>query len=97
MVRGLSEAGGRIIWKFFYKFRPHGVTGVILIAESHLSLHTWPEKGYVAIDIFTCGSRMDPWKAYKRIVEEIKPKRVRVLELKRGVLHKPKIVEESLG
>ena len=97
LVKGLNEAGGRIIWKFFYKFHPYGVTGVILIAESHLSIHTWPEKGYVAIDIFTCGSKMDPWKAYKRIVEEIKPKRVRVLELKRGAFHKPKIVEEVLS
>lgn len=96
LVEGLLEAGSKILGKFFYKFQPQGVTGVIAIAESHLTIHTWPEKGYAALDIFTCGSRMDPWKVYKRVIGEIKPSAAKVLELGRGPLTKPKIVEEIL-
>ena len=97
LVESLIEAGSKILGKFFYKFQPQGVTGIIAIAESHLSLHTWPEKNYAALDIFTCGVKIDPWKVYRRIVEEIKPKKVKILELSRGPLTRPKILEEVLA
>jgi len=96
LVESLLEAGSRILGKFFYKFQPQGVTGVIAIAESHLTIHTWPEKSYAALDIFTCGTKIDPWKVYKKIVKEIKPGAVKVLELGRGPLTKPRVVEEIL-
>jgi len=72
----------------FHKFSPHGVTGVVVVKESHISIHTWPEYGYASIDIFTCGNNSNPWKAYQYIVETLKPKRVQVIELKRGILEK---------
>ncbi|MCS7125867.1 MAG: adenosylmethionine decarboxylase [Aigarchaeota archaeon] len=63
-----------------------GVSGVIIIAESHISIHTWPEHGYIAIDIFTCGEHIDPWKAYEVFVKNYSPSRVNVMEIRRGVV-----------
>lgn len=55
MRRAVEAAGVTVIDAFFHHFAPQGVTGVVVIAESHLSVHTWPELGYAAIDFFTCG------------------------------------------
>ena len=69
----------------FHQFSPHGVTGVLAIAESHISVHTWPEKGFAAFDVFMCGNA-EPRKAldvFKRVFE---PGRVVVGEHKRGVV-----------
>ena len=64
-------------------FNP-GATSMVIIGESHLSIHTWPEYGYAAIDIFVCRGK-DPWKACKVIIEALKPEKVKALEIKRGV------------
>jgi len=69
-----------------HKFQPQGMTGVVLLAESHLSIHTWPEINYVAIDIFTCGQKAMPFKALEYLKEEFQPKKVIIKEIKRGVL-----------
>jgi S-adenosylmethionine decarboxylase proenzyme len=58
MLRAVALSGATIIKDVFHSFSPHGVTGVIVIAESHVSIHTWPEHGYAAVDIFTCGTHM---------------------------------------
>ena len=50
-----AAIGARVLNVAFHAFAPHGVTGVLLLAESHLSVHTWPEHGYAAVDLFTCG------------------------------------------
>ena len=86
LVEAARRAGGKIIGVLFHKFEPQGVTGVVAIAESHISIHTWPEFGYAAIDIFTCGSHVDPWLAFELAREELKPKNVNVFEIKRGLL-----------
>ena len=67
-----------------HKFSPHGLTAVILLAESHIALHNWPEFDYLAIDIFTCGNKSMPYKALEHLREVFKPKRVEIKELKRG-------------
>ena len=51
----------------FHSFSPCGVTGTVSIQESHLSIHTWPEHLYAAVDIFTCGDSIDPWRAYESL------------------------------
>jgi S-adenosylmethionine decarboxylase len=61
-----------------------GLSIMLFIAESHISVHTWPEYGYVAIDIFTCGEKSKPWEAYMYIISKLKPKYVNVIEIKRG-------------
>ncbi len=71
-----------------YKFQPQGITGVVLLADSHIALHSWPEWNYLAIDIFTCGEKAMPYKALGYLKKEFKPKKVEVREIKRGVLVK---------
>lgn len=85
MVKGAIDAGATIIGKMFHKFSPQGITGVVIIAESHLSIHTWPELGYAALDIFTCNTNTDPMKAYRRITGLLRPKSSSIMELKRGL------------
>lgn len=86
LLKAAEEAGATIIDYTFRKFSPQGVSGVVVIAESHLSIHTWPEYGYAAVDIFTCGESIQPEKAVSLIVEEMKCKSPFVMEVKRGIL-----------
>jgi len=67
-----------------HKFNPHGITGFILLAESHISIHTWPEMKYVAIDIFSCGKDSQPYRGLEYLKKEFKPTKVKVKEIKRG-------------
>ena len=80
----------------FHTFSPHGVSGMVIVAESHFSIHTWPEYGYCAVDIFTCGDVIDNRLALDHIKKKICAKSVSILEMKRGILdtgkdirHKP--------
>ena len=57
-------AGATIVQEAFHLFNPHGVSGVVVIAESHLAIHTWPEYGYAAVDLFTCGDDVDSELAF---------------------------------
>ena len=56
MLGAIKAAGGTYVTDVFHHFSPHGVSGVIVIAESHVTIHTWPEHGYAAADVFTCGA-----------------------------------------
>ncbi|GAB4332150.1 MAG: adenosylmethionine decarboxylase [Calditrichia bacterium] len=96
MKRAAIECGATIVSSVFHKFNPHGVSGVVVIAESHLAIHTWPEYGYAAIDVFTCGETVDPWVATKALQEYFKAGSIKTVELNRGELdghtvlhHKP--------
>ncbi|MFN3301948.1 MAG: adenosylmethionine decarboxylase [Patescibacteria group bacterium] len=67
-----------------HKFKPQGITGIILLAESHIAIHSWPQINYVAVDIFTCGKKTKPHEALKYLKKVFKPKKIKVLEIKRG-------------
>jgi S-adenosylmethionine decarboxylase len=69
-----------------HKFSPQGMTGVVLLAESHIALHSWPEFNYLAIDIFTCGNKAKPRRALNYLKKVFKPKKVEVKEIKRGII-----------
>ncbi len=56
-------ARSTVLNEVLHQFEPHGVTALVLLAESHISIHTWPESGYAAVDVFTCGQHTDPEKA----------------------------------
>lgn len=87
---GAAEAmGATIVAVEFHHFNPHGVSGMVVISESHLSIHTWPEFGYAAVDVFTCGEVVDPWFAHKMLRRAFGAGRESVVELKRGVLDVP--------
>ena len=85
MVRAALEAKAEIREVALHKFSPQGVSGVVVIAESHLSIHTWPEIGYAAIDIYTCGDTTDPWRACYFIAEKLAAQDVAFSEVKRGI------------
>jgi len=71
--------------KSFYKqFKPHGVTGIVLISESHISIHTWPELELVNLDIFTCGDLKKVESAFNVFIKRLKPKNYRKVVLDRG-------------
>lgn len=77
-------AGATIVGSSFHRFLPYGVSGVVVISESHLTIHTWPEYGYAAIDLFTCGEDTDPWKAFEYLKQVFGAKRTQVFEHRRG-------------
>jgi len=83
-LKAANEAKANIVKSVFHYFNPYGVSGVVVISESHLSIHTWPEFGYAAIDLFTCSEDLDIDRAIEILREELKPTDVTVLELKRG-------------
>ncbi|HEX8968105.1 MAG TPA: adenosylmethionine decarboxylase [Chloroflexota bacterium] len=72
-----------------YPFSPVGVTGVAIVSESHLVIHTWPEHGYAAVDIFTCGAQRDPQQAVNVLRRLFQPERIGVMEINRGQLDLP--------
>jgi len=74
-----------IISHNFHKFSPHGVSGVVVIAESHVSIHSWPEYNYAAVDIFTCGDTIDPWVIQEHLKEAFQSKNISSMEMKRGM------------
>ncbi len=79
-----QAAGATIVQSAFHQFNPMGVSGVVVIAESHLTIHTWPEHGYAAVDIFTCGDTVDPWRAFEHLKQELKSTHFSTMEMKRG-------------
>jgi S-adenosylmethionine decarboxylase len=72
-----------------YPFSPVGVTGIAIVSESHLVIHTWPEHGYAAVDIFTCGAPRDPHDAVRVLKQHFQPDRIGVMEINRGQLDLP--------
>ncbi len=88
MVKSALESGATVVQKCFHMFSPYGVSGVVIIAESHFAIHTWPELGYAAVDIFTCGDKCNPLTAYNFLKEKFHSKRAHFTRLKRGVMNK---------
>ena len=86
MLEAAEKTGATIIGESFHQFSPQGVTGVVAIAESHLCIHTWPEYGYAAVDIFTCGEGFKPREAAEMIVKHLESKDYSITEIERGVL-----------
>jgi S-adenosylmethionine decarboxylase len=86
-----EKIGATVVDECFYKFSPHGISGVVIISESHLCIHTWPEYGYAAVDIFTCGDSVEPERAVKPLVERLGSKNPSFIELKRGVLQNNRV------
>ncbi|MCL5038205.1 MAG: adenosylmethionine decarboxylase [Chloroflexi bacterium] len=81
----VREAGATIVSTAFHHFSPEGISGVIVLAESHLAVHTWPEHGYVAMDIYTCGKNADPWAACRYLVEKFEAKDYYATHMQRGI------------
>ena len=100
LLQAALESGATIVTDIFHEFNPHGISGVVIIAESHLAIHTWPEYDFAAVDLFTCGEDIKADKAVKYLKSALKADHLSIIELKRGVLdranlrHKPLSVEQ---
>ncbi|RJS92972.1 adenosylmethionine decarboxylase [Candidatus Bathyarchaeota archaeon] len=86
--RVVSKSGLHLVSSSFHQFKPYGVSAVYLLRESHLSIHTWPEYEYVALDVFTCGDEGDAIKAFNLLVEEFEPKIIEKQILRRNLYEK---------
>ncbi|WP_152544553.1 adenosylmethionine decarboxylase [Actibacterium mucosum] len=84
LVAAANAAGATVLECSFHHFGgAGGVTGVVLLAESHISIHTWPESGFAAIDIFMCGTAQ-PLKALQVLRDGLQPKREQITEVARS-------------
>lgn len=86
MEEAAVNCGATVIEKKFHMFSPYGVSGVVIISESHLAIHTWPEFAYAAVDLFTCGNTCDPIIAYEYLKKKLSAGKGIYTELKRGIL-----------
>jgi len=103
MLEAVKISGATALNSTFHKFSPHGVSGIVVISESHFSIHTWPEYGYCALDIFTCGTEIKSEKALDFLKKELEVGSISVTEVKRGILdfpvkllHKPEVLEKCV-
>ena len=85
LIIAAQKSGAHIMGETFYKFTPVGVTGIVSIAESHISIHTWPEFKYAAVDIFSCGEDFDLESCVKVISDNLKCKHITRKTIKRGL------------
>jgi len=103
LLKAVKISGATALNSTFHKFSPHGVSGIVVISESHFSIHTWPEYGYCALDIFTCGTEIKSEKALDFLKKELEVGSISVTEVKRGILdfpvkllHKPEVLEKCV-
>lgn len=85
MLEAVKKLDAQLLGETFHKFSPHGITGVVSIAESHLSIHTWPEYKYAAVDIFTCRSSPETRRVAEFIIDQLQCSKPSMTETKRGV------------
>lgn len=86
MREAAAIAGATVVEEAFHLFNPHGVSGVLVIAESHFTIHTWPEYGYAAVDLFTCGDDVDSTVSFDFLKNKLGARTFSAVEMKRGIL-----------
>lgn len=86
MMDAANACGATIVQAVFHSYNPQGVSGVVVIAESHLAIHTWPEYGHAAVDVFTCGDSVDPWVAFEALKVGLRAREVSSNEVPRIIL-----------
>lgn len=89
MVEAANACGATVVSNHINRFNPYGISGVVVIAESHITIHTWPEHGYAAVDVFTCGETVDPWIVKAYLSSKLIAKRSSVEEFQRGRFSRP--------
>jgi len=86
LCAAVREGGGRIVKAVFHNFSPYGVSGVVVITESHVTIHTWPEHGYAAVDIFSCSAKLDHAAIRDYLKRALLAKRTSRRGFRRGVV-----------
>lgn len=89
MNEAAKASGATVVSSHANLFNPHGVSAVVIIAESHLTLHTWPEHGYAALDVFTCGETVKPWVIKDFLERALSAARCSAMEVRRGLFEQP--------
>ena len=89
LKRAARAGKATIVAENFHQFAPQGVSGVLIIAESHIAVHTWPEFAYAAVDVFTCGTTVDAMAIKESLEKDLRAGRVTVEETKRGLIRTP--------
>ena len=84
MLEAVRVSGATVVGEVFHRFNPHGVSGVVVIAESHFAIHTWPEYDYAAVDLFTCGEDVNPQCGFDYISRALKAEKYDRQEFLRG-------------
>jgi len=84
LTEAAEKAGARVVKAVFHTFSPHGASGVVVIAESHLAIHTWPERGFAAIDLFTCAGPALADRLEAAVLEAFAPARIETQRFLRG-------------
>ena len=97
MTAAACLAGATIVARTFHHFAPHGVSGAVIIAESHLAIHTWPEYGYAAVDLFTCGDTVSAEAAFTHLREAFGARLISTMEIHRGQVDMMHPAPESSG
>lgn len=90
MVEAATRAKATVVESVFHMFNPYGVSGAVVISESHLTIHTWPEYGYASVDLFTCGDKVNPWIAFDFLEEVLGATKSESTEVSRGMVDKIK-------
>lgn len=85
LIKAARNSNMDVKGSYFFKFSPTGVSGTLIVAMSHVSIHTWPEHGYAALDVYVCGTGSEPEKAVNEILASIKAKHAHITEIQRGV------------
>jgi len=96
LIEAVKKANNTPLKVTIHKFQPQGITGIVLLAESHVAVHTWPEYNYVAIDIYTCGDKANPKKALEYLKKQFQPEKVEIKVIKRGKFNARKLFKKSL-
>ena len=85
MLEAAVESKATVVAKSFHEFKPFGVSGAVIIQESHYTIHTWPEHGYAAVDLFYCGGTVLVREAVEVLRMRFKPARIKFLVVRRGI------------
>ena len=86
LKKAIKISGATKIGEIFHRFSPQGISGVILISESHFSIHTWPEHRYAALDLFSCDESLEITQAYQYLVKKFNAQKSNIMEIKRGIM-----------
>ena len=86
LCQAVRQGGGTIVKAVFHNFSPYGASGVVVITESHVTIHTWPEHGYAAVDIFSCSKKLDHGAIRLELKRALSARKVLRRSFRRGVL-----------
>ncbi|WP_043904813.1 adenosylmethionine decarboxylase [Parageobacillus genomosp. 1] len=96
LTKAAQNAGMEVLYSYFYQFIPQGITGMLILSTSHISIHTWPEEGYASLDFYTCGEQ-DPIDQVESLLKGISSKRAMIYSISRGAAQPQRILHKEMA